>query len=152
MDGLSRFFYCERSEISSLIEQGQINAWDIVFTSNKYDHKLIIVSDELKQINLNTTSAIRSFDTTEEAEYFLENSPDAIPGEIICILKNEDYIPYLVTLGLDGDYHLKPFVKLYYDDIYNIPTLMGVEISGNKNFEDYGLKPLSNLELDELLI
>ena len=152
MNGLSRFFYCESTEVQSLIDNEIINAWDIVFTSDRYNHKLIIISDQLQQINLNTISAISSFDTMAEAEYFLENSSDAIPGEIICILRNGDYIPYLITLGLDGDYHLNPFIKLYYDDLYSKPTLMGVEISGDKNFEDFGLKPLSNLELDELLI
>lgn len=38
-----------------------------------------------------------------------------------------------------------------YNNLKNIPTIEGIQVKGDKFFTDYGLKAISNLEIETLL-
>ena len=151
---LSRFFYCKKSEIPYYIEEGRINAWDIVITSDISDHRMIIITDDLRQVDVsesNNENRILVFDSMEEADLALINSGDISVGDIVCVYQFDRFVPYIVNENILGEYYLEPFVTADYEVLSNKPTIEGTEVSGHKHFNDYGLNGLTNLELEALL-
>jgi len=39
-----------------------------------------------------------------------------------------------------------------YEELLLLPKLNGVTVIGDKRFEDYGLVPISNAEMDEIML
>ena len=71
MNNLSRFFYCNSSQIDTQIEDGLINAWDIVITSDDNDHRMVMITDNMKQLTIGDISgrAVKVFDSKISASY-----------------------------------------------------------------------------------
>ena len=78
----SKNAYINQNEISERIENGQLDAFDIIYT--KDTHLCFIISPELTPIEIK--SKVFVFTSVEEAEEELNNSSYTYEGQIVSIL------------------------------------------------------------------
>ena len=153
-DKLTRWFYTTPDKIDNQIANGTINAWDVVISRDGGENKIILVTNELKKETIanNTSKLNKVYESMSDALQDLVSSDDIYEGEIVSVLIDNAYVPYTVNVRYDWDYYLEPISGGFYEDLVNKPSIEGVTLSGNKTFSDLGFQPLTNQELEEMLI
>lgn len=67
-------------------------------------------------------------------------------NELIIELKEEN-----IEIELEGNETVKTELTNDYRKLINKPKIEGIELIGDKNFEDLGLSTITNFELEKLL-
>lgn len=121
----SKNAYINQNEISERIENGQLDAFDIIYT--KDTHLCFIISPELTPIEIK--SKVFVFTSVEEAEEELNNSSYTYEGQIVSILSNGIYRAYIVNKN--------------YRNIFYVTSLADSSI--DLDYNNLGNKPIINL-------
>ena len=98
----AKFAFIEKDKINQLIQDGELNECDIVYT--KDTHENYFISPDLEPIAIKST--IYCFDSEEQAVEVLNNSSDTYEGMIVSILKNDKYKAYIVN-KIDEQYFVQ---------------------------------------------
>lgn len=117
----SKFGYLTYNRMLEKIKSGEIDAYDIVFTSDSKE--CYIVSPELKPIGVK--SKVYIFNDKLEAEETLNKNNDTYSGQIVSILSGEKYKAYIVNQK-DELFYVEPICELIdvdYDTLGNRPII-----------------------------
>lgn len=134
----SRFFFSNYSEIQDGINNGTVNANDIVLCADTQEQILITTNFELKPIK----SRVYRFVSVVSAETFLNNATDTYQGQIVSILNTTlgTYQAYMVNKRASGKFYVTAI------SVYNASDIDYNEI-GNRPIEQIG----GNIENPALL-
>ena len=88
-----KYAYKNRDQIQNAIDIGQLDAYDIIIT--KDTHEQFQVQEDLSYIPI--TSRVYTFPTIEEAEKYVKTSSDKYNGQIISVLDDDIFHPYIVN-------------------------------------------------------
>ena len=117
----AKYFYIKRSRIEPLIEKGDIDANDIVYTTDT--HENIFIGSDLS-IN-SIRSKIYRFVDVSTAETELNTATDTYEGQIVAILTDGAYTAYIVNKNAGGTFYVTRLSEdaktLNYDTLGNRP-------------------------------
>lgn len=117
----AKFAYVKRNDIEKLINSGQIDANDIVYT--KDTHENIFIAPDLSIISVK--SKIYRFLDVSTAEKELNASSDTYSGQIVAILSDGAYTAYIVNKNSSGSFYVTRLSEdaktLNYDSLGNRP-------------------------------
>lgn len=117
----AKFSYVNREDITKLINNGNIDANDIIYT--KDTHENIFIGSDLS-INP-IRSKIYRFSDVSSAEKSLNTATDTYEGQIVAILTDGAYTAYIVNKNTGGTYYVTKLSKdaktLNYDNLGNRP-------------------------------
>lgn len=117
---------CNYDEIQKHINNGVLDAWDIIYT---YDtHENILLTDDLSPISIQ--SKVYRYVDVDSAEQSLNNSPDTYEGQIVSIVYKGAYVAYIVNRKNNGNFYVTPL------SVYN----------GEVDYDTLGRKPIENIE------
>lgn len=130
----SKLFFVNRDDIDAYINDGKIDANDIVYT--KDTHENIFITPE--HLIVPIRSRVYRFTNTISAETSLNNSLDTYEGQIVAISSGGSYTAYIVNKNKGGQYYV---TKLSED-------------ANIANYDSLGNRPIYNLDgtLDEPII
>ena len=94
-----KYAYLDYSDISTRIENGEIDQYDVVFT--KDTHEQYLIKDDLSLLNIK--SRIYCFDSIISAKEKLNSNTDTYEGQIVAIADNDSgvYHGYIVNKSND---------------------------------------------------
>ena len=132
MEGRAKWAYLAYDSIQTKINEGVLDAYDIIYT--KDSHENVIISPDLEIWSVR--SRIYVFDSVEEANTQLNANTDTYIGQIVSILVDDKYKGYIVNRDSQGSYYVD---KLTIDDI---------------DYNTLGNRPIVNLvgTLDETIV
>lgn len=132
MIGRAKNGYMRYASIATKIQSGEIDAYDVIFTTDT--HENYVISPELEPCAVR--SRIYVFDSVEEANTLLNVNTDTYIGQIVSILVDDKYKGYIVNRDSQGSYYVD---KLTIDDI---------------DYNTLGNRPIVNLvgTLDEMIV
>lgn len=119
-----KYAYLEYSDISTRIENGEIDQYDVVFT--KDTHEQYLVKDDLSLLNIK--SRIYCFDSIISAKEKLNSNTDTYEGQIVAIADNDSgvYHGYIVNKS-DNEYIITSLAdngnKIDYDSLVHRPII-----------------------------
>ena len=117
----AKFSYIKYDDIERLINEGKIDANDIVYT--KDTHENILIGSDLS-VNPVRSKIYRFLDVSE-AEGKLNTSSDTYAGQIVAILNDGAYTAYIVNKNTGGSFYVTKLSEdaktLNYDTIGNRP-------------------------------
>ena len=117
----AKFSYVNREDITKLINNGNIDANDIIYT--KDTHENIFIGSDLS-INP-IRSKIYRFSDVSSAEKSLNTATDTYEGQIVAILTDGAYTAYIVNKTTGGSYYVTKLSEdaktLNYDNLGNRP-------------------------------
>lgn len=117
----AKFSYVNREDITKLINNGNIDANDIIYT--KDTHENIFIGSDLS-INP-IRSKIYRFSDVSSAEKSLNTATDTYEGQIVAILTDGAYTAYIVNKNTGGSYYVTKLSEdaktLNYDNLGNRP-------------------------------
>lgn len=119
MNTRAKWAYLSYDSIQQKIDEGVLDAYDIVYT--KDSHENIVISPELEIWSVR--SRIYTFDSVDEANVSLNTNTDTYKGQIVAILNNDKYSAYIVNQELNGTYSVTPLSadNIDYNTINNKP-------------------------------
>ena len=103
MDGRAKYGYMSCASIPLKIQSGEIDAYDIVYTTDT--HENYVISPDLEPLAVR--SRIYVFDSVEEANIQLNENTDTYIGQIVAILCNDTYRGYIVN-SVDSQFTVTP--------------------------------------------
>ena len=103
MEGRAKWAYLSYDSIQTKINEGVLDAYDIIYT--KDSHENVIISPDLEIWSVR--SRIYVFDSVEEANTQLNANTDTYIGQIVAILCNDTYRGYIVN-SVDGQFTVTP--------------------------------------------
>ena len=92
-DNRVKYAYLNYDDIFNRIENGDIDAYDVVFT--KDTHEQYFIKEDLELLRI--ISKIYCFDNVQNAKESLNNNSDTYPGQIVAIADNDVYHGYIVN-------------------------------------------------------
>ena len=99
MIGRAKNGYMRYASITTKIQSGEIDAYDVIFTTDT--HENYVISPELEPCAVR--SRIYVFDSVEEANTLLNENADTYVGQIVSILVDDKYKGYIVLIiHIDG--------------------------------------------------
>ena len=119
-----KYAYLEYSDISTRIENGEIDQYDVVFT--KDTHEQYLIKDDLSLLNIK--SRIYCFDSIISAKEKLNSNTDTYEGQIVAIADNDSgvYHGYIVNKS-DNEYIITSLAdngnKIDYDSLVHRPII-----------------------------
>lgn len=117
----AKFAYVKRNDIEKLINNGKIDANDIIFTEDSHENILIGADLSINPIR----SRIYRFSDVQNAESNINESPDSYEGQIVAILSDGAYTAYIVNKNVGGTYYVTRLSEdaktLNYDTLGNRP-------------------------------
>ena len=113
----SRFAYLNVDDIQNEINNGTLDAYDIVYT--KDTHENLIITPDLSTISVG--SRIYRFLDAKSAEEFLNMASDTYEGQIVAVVYNDHYVGYIVNKNSSGLYYVTPLNA--YEGEINYDTL-----------------------------
>lgn len=117
----AKFSYVNREDITKLINNGNIDANDIIYT--KDTHENIFIGSDLS-INP-IRSKIYRFSDVSSAEKSLNTATDTYEGQIVAILTDGAYTAYIVNKNTGETYYVTKLSEdaktLNYDNLGNRP-------------------------------
>lgn len=122
----SKFIYQNFDDIQNGINDGTINAWDIIIC--KDSKEMMLVKDDLSLFPIK--SKVYRFLNTESAEEYLNAATDTYSGQIVSIIYNNAYVGYIVNRNPRGKFYVSPL------NIY----------AGQVDYNTLGHRPIENLE------
>lgn len=118
----AKFGYLTKADMLSRIAEGQLDAYDIVFT--KDSKETYIITENLEPSAL--SSKVYVFDSVTEAEEALNTATDTYAGQIVSVLYKDTYRGYIVNQQNDL-YYLIPLYAtpepIDYDTLGNRPII-----------------------------
>ena len=127
----SRFFFANKRELQDQINAGNVNAWDLVVSSDSKE--FILVTDQFELIPIQ--SRVYRFTTISSAEAFLNSATDTYQGQLVSILNPTlgTYQAYIVNKNGAGRFYVSAISifnvsDINYNEIGNRPI---EQISGN---------------------
>lgn len=121
----SKFIYTNYDEIQTGINNGTLDAYDIVYT--KDTHENIIIAPDYSVISIK--SKIYRFIDVASAEEFLNSASDTYEGQIVSIIFEGNYCAYIVNRRINGKFFVTPL------NVY----------SGVVDYNTLGNRPINNL-------
>lgn len=121
----SKFIYTNYDEIQTGINNGTLDAFDIVYT--KDTHENIIIAPDYSVISIK--SKIYRFIDVASAEEFLNSASDTYEGQIVSIIFEGNYCAYIVNRRINGKFFVTPL------NVY----------SGVVDYNTLGNRPINNL-------
>ena len=118
------YAYLDYSDISTRIENGEIDQYDVVFT--KDTHEQYLIKDDLSLLNIK--SRIYCFDSIISAKEKLNSNTDTYEGQIVAIADNDSgvYHGYIVNKSND-EYIITSLTdngnKIDYDSLVHRPII-----------------------------
>lgn len=119
-----KYGYLDYNDIQNRIEEGILDAYDVVYT--KDTHECYIITESLSPVAIN--SRVYRYDSVSDAIKALNESPDTYEGQIVAIKANGHYKGYIVNLT---------------DDKFNVNLLS--EIDEKIDYNTLGNRPIINL-------
>lgn len=119
-----KYAYLDYSDISTRIENGEIDQYDVVFT--KDTHEQYLIKDDLSLLNIK--SRIYCFDSIISAKEKLNSNTDTYEGQIVAIADNDSgvYHGYIVNKSND-EYIITSLAdngnKIDYDSLVHRPII-----------------------------
>lgn len=119
-----KYAYLDYSDISTRIENGEIDQYDVVFT--KDTHEQYLIKDDLSLLNIK--SRIYCFDSIISAKEKLNSNTDTYEGQIVAIADNNSgvYHGYIVNKSND-EYIITSLTdngnKIDYDSLVHRPII-----------------------------
>lgn len=117
----AKFSYVNREDITKLINNGNIDANDIIYT--KDTHENIFIGSDLSVNPIR--SKIYRFSDVSSAEKSLNTATDTYEGQIVAILTDGAYTAYIVNKNTGGTYYVTKLSEdaktLNYDNLGNRP-------------------------------
>lgn len=117
----AKFSYVKYDDIQRLINEGKIDANDIVYTKDTHENILIGTDLSVNPVR----SKIYRFLDVSEAEGKLNTSSDTYAGQIVAILNDGAYTAYIVNKNTGGSFYVTKLSEdaktLNYDTIGNRP-------------------------------
>ena len=132
MEGRAKYGYMSSASIPLKIQSGEIDAYDIVYTTDT--HENYVISPDLEPWAVR--SRIYVFDSVENANTQLNANADTYVGQIVSIVVDDKCKGYIVNKDALGNYYVD---KLTIDDI---------------DYNTLGNRPIVNLvgTLDETIV
>ena len=103
MEGRAKYGYMSSASIPLKIQSGEIDAYDIIYTTDT--HEAYVISPELEPWAVR--SKIYVFDSVENANTLLNVNTDTYVGQIVAILCNDTYRGYIVN-SVDSQFTVTP--------------------------------------------
>ena len=103
MEGRAKYGYMSSASIPLKIQSGEIDAYDIVYTTDT--HENYVISPDLEPWAVR--SRIYVFDSVENANTLLNVNTDTYIGQIVAILCNDTYRGYIVN-SVDSQFTVTP--------------------------------------------
>ena len=103
MEGRAKYGYMSSASIPLKIQSGEIDAYDIVYTTDT--HENYVISPDLEPLAVR--SRIYVFDSVENANTLLNVNTDTYIGQIVAILCNNTYRGYIVN-SVDSQFTVTP--------------------------------------------
>lgn len=119
-----KYAYLDYSDISTRIENGEIDQYDVVFT--KDTHEQYLIKDDLSLLNIK--SRIYCFNSIISAKEKLNSNTDTYEGQIVAIADNDSgvYHGYIVNKS-DNEYIVTSLAdngnKIDYDSLVHRPII-----------------------------
>lgn len=119
-----KYAYLDYNDISTRIENGEIDQYDVVFT--KDTHEQYLIKDDLSLLNIK--SRIYCFDSIISAKEKLNSNTDTYEGQIVAIADNDSsvYHGYIVNKSND-EYIITSLTdngnKIDYDSLVHRPII-----------------------------
>lgn len=119
-----KYAYLDYSDISTRIENGEIDQYDVVFT--KDTHEQYLIKDDLSLLNIK--SRIYCFDSIISAKEKLNSNTDTYEGQIVAIADNDSgvYHGYIVN-KFNDEYIITSLTdngnKIDYDSLVHRPII-----------------------------
>ena len=93
MEGRAKYGYMSSASIPLKIQSGEIDAYDIIYTTDT--HESYVISPDLEPWAVR--SKIYVFDSVENANTLLNVNTDTYIGQIVSILVDDKYKGYIVN-------------------------------------------------------
>ena len=103
MEGRAKYGYMSSASIPLKIQSGEIDAYDIVYTTDT--HENYVISPDLEPLAVR--SRVYVFDSVEDANTQLNANTDTYIGQIVAILCNDTYRGYIVN-SVDSQFTVTP--------------------------------------------
>ena len=103
MIGRAKNGYMRYASIEAKIQSGEIDAYDVIFTTDT--HESYVISPDLEPWVVR--SRVYVFDSVEDANTQLNANADTYVGQIVAILCNNTYRGYIVN-SVDGQFTVTP--------------------------------------------
>lgn len=127
VDTRAKFGFLAYDDMLARIAEGQLDAYDIVFS--KDTKQVFIINDNLEPIAMH--SKVYVYDSVEEANEALNTNADTYVGQVVSIKTGDVYFGYIVNKDAKGSYYVRPLYEhaepINYDTLGNKPieNLMG---------------------------
>ena len=122
MEGRAKYGYMSSASIPLKIQSGEIDAYDIVYTTDT--HENYVISPNLEPLAVR--SRVYVFDSVENANTLLNVNTDTYIGQIVAILCNNTYRGYIVN-SVDGQFTVTPLwenpEQIDYNTLGNRPII-----------------------------
>ena len=120
-DTRAKFGFLAYDDMLSRIAEGEIDAYDIVFSKDK--KQVFIVNENLEPIAMH--SKVYVYESVEKANEELNINTDTYVGQIVSILNGDVYYGHIVNKSADGFYYVTPLYEhaepIDYDTLGNKP-------------------------------
>ena len=119
-ENLIKFGWLTYEKMLQAISNGDLNAYDIVFTSDS--HEQYLIGENLIPISIK--SRIRVYGSAEAAIEDIRNSSCSYVGEVISVRDQDKFIAYTVNQFNNGDWYISPVYsdkQIDYNLIQNTP-------------------------------
>lgn len=118
----SRLSFRKYDEIEDYINQGKLDSYDIVYTTDT--HENIVIDPELNIVPIR--SKIYRFPDIATANDSLNITSDSYEGQVVAILADGKYTGYIVNKNKDNVFYVSPLSdpgKIDYDTLGNRPII-----------------------------
>ena len=118
----SRLSFRKYDEIEDYINQGKLDSYDIVYTTDT--HENVVIDPELNIIPIR--SKIYRFPDIATANDYLNTASDSYEGQVVAILANGKYTGYIINKNKDNEFYVSPLSdpgKIDYDTLGNRPII-----------------------------
>lgn len=119
-DKFIKFGYIQKSEIEKAIEQAQLGAYSVVYTSDTKE--TIILDANLTPVTIQ--SRVLTFESRDEANEKINQDSATYKGQLVSVLEGDSYKAYVVNVNDDGEYYVLPMhtsETVDYNQIRNTP-------------------------------
>ena len=113
-----KFGYLTYNEMLDKLANGEVDAYDVIFTKDTY--LTYIISPDLIPVEIKARVYI--FNSIEEANVALNEASDTYAGQIVSILQGDVYKGYIVNL-IENTYSVSPLDDSNYNSLSNVPIV-----------------------------
>ena len=127
----SKLAYLSYDQIQPRIESGELDQYDLVYEKNQ---RILYMIDKDKNV-IPISSRLVSYESEQEAIADLNNRTDTYPGQVINVLNDGMYIPYVVNKNNDNEYYITSIAEICeytdYNKLSNVPIINIIANAGD---------------------